>query len=83
MAQAIMYACTGWVALCMERQCAQVDIQPVAARLYEASVTLETPISSFPPQQGEPTQPDKVVLQVRLEVEIGLIVRTVVEPVRP
>ncbi|WIG60468.1 MAG: hypothetical protein OJF49_003216 [Ktedonobacterales bacterium] len=79
LANAIMYACTGWVALCMERTCASVDVQPIAARLYEAAVTLE------PKAEGEgwECQPDTVLLRVRLEVEVGLIVRTVVEPVRP
>lgn len=80
LAQAIMHACVGWVRLCMERDCAAVDIQPVAERCYEADMQL---LGEGEGEGDPPERPERLLLLVRLELEIGLVVRTVVEPVRP
>lgn len=69
--QAIMYAVCGWLALCVERVAVAVDIQPIAEGVYEVSAHFDE----------EHTQ--GMLLRVRLEVAAGLVVRTVVEPLRP
>ncbi len=67
--QALMYACVSWVALVREETAQSVDLTPIGQLSYEADVLLES---------GE-----RVLLRVGLKVEPGLVVRTVVEPVRP
>lgn len=67
--QALMYACVSWVALVREETAQSVELTPIGQLLYEADVLLE---------RGE-----RVLLRVGLQVEPGLVVRTVVEPVRP
>jgi len=71
LSQAIMYATVGWLALCMERVAVAVDIQPIAEGVYEVSAHFDA------------ERTEGVLLRVRLEVAPGLVVRTVVEPVRP
>jgi len=48
-----------------------VDIQPIAEGLYEVSAHFDA------------ERTEGIILRVRLEVAPGLVVRTVVEPVRP
>jgi hypothetical protein len=68
--QALMYACMSWVALVREEAALSVDLTPIGQLAYEADVLLS--------ESGE-----RLLLRVRLVVEPGLVVRTVIEPVRP
>ena len=68
LSQALMYACVSWVALVREETAQSVDLAPIGQLSYEADVLLES---------GE-----RVLLRVGLVVEPGLVVRTVVEPIR-
>ncbi len=74
LSQAIMYATMSWLALCVERVAVAVDIQPIAGRLYEVSVHYDS---------SDADHSDGIILRVRLDVEPGLVVRTIVEPLRP
>jgi hypothetical protein len=68
-ATGIMYACMSWVACCMERPGQSVAIQPFGDGVYEADVTL----------MGG----DHKLLRVEYRIEYGLVLRWVVEPLRP
>ena len=89
--QAIMYAAVSWVALCAERVVYAVDIQPIARRLYEVSVhyaswkptlllltQMQTQTQTHAKGQTE-NAGEGIILRVRLEVEPGLALRTVVD----
>ena len=69
LSQALMYACVSWMVLVREETVQSVNLTPIGRLSYEADVLLEG---------GE-----RVLLRVGLVVEPGLVVRTVVEPVRP
>lgn len=72
-----MHAAVAWVELCIERGCYAVDIQPVAARVYEVSVHYTDP------ETGQEAAGEGIILRVRLDVAPGLALRSTVEPVRP
>lgn len=76
--QAIMHAAVAWVALCVERSCYAVDIQPVAARVYEVSVHYADADDAGKEAVGE-----GIILRIALAVGPGLAIHTSVEPVRP
>ena len=79
--QAIMYAAVSWVALCVERSVYAVDIQPIARNLYEVSVHYAS--SDADVESGQDAATVGIILRVRLNVERGLAVETLVEPVHP
>jgi hypothetical protein len=79
--QAIMYAAVSWVALCVERTVYAVDIQPIARNLYEVSVHYAS--SDADVESGQDAATVGIILRVRLNVERGLAVETLVEPVHP
>jgi hypothetical protein len=64
-----MYTCMSWVACCMERPGQSVAITPIGYRVYEADVTL----------MGG----DRLLLRVEYRIAYGLVLRCVVEPLRP
>ncbi|HEX2349268.1 MAG TPA: hypothetical protein VHI51_12630 [Ktedonobacterales bacterium] len=75
--QAIMYAAVSWVALCAERTVCAVDIQPIARRLYEVSVHYSDAVT------GGEAHGEGIILRIALAIELGVVLRTRVEPVRP
>lgn len=68
-AQAVMYAAVSWLSLVAEVVADAVDITPVGERLYEVVAHGQDGIDR--------------ALRVRLEIAPGLVMRVVVEPIRP
>jgi len=75
--QAIMYAAVSWVALCVERTVYAVDIQPIAHNVYEVSVHYSDAVT------GGEAHGEGITLRIALAIELGMVLRTRVESVRP
>ena len=67
--QAVMYAAMAWVSCCMEQQGVEVNVMPLGGGLFDAQVRLAG--------GGD------IWLRVRLILEAGPMLRTVVEPIHP